>query len=314
MVVQYTFVRPVVAIGLTWDGYSDAQSVLDLGALNAGQNALTACVTVTIPALAKAATLASAVTVTALSHDSQDVATDGVTAQIQPNDPRCPNGDYALRMTLPASLDAATYRADLVLTTSDPKVQVLPQPVHVQFTTAQLQAELAFVQAVAGTTIPTYRVAGAPAGWLYDSVKTDITVPYTVTITGATSMPLLDRPRYKTIVAVQNQSDFNGFVTVQPYWEGSIPKQQAANVYSGAMVLSNVPRYSWDGGAYDVVVRFDDPRIVSAKQIAFRVQTIAYGNLVIWIVVAVVLVMGVASWRSTQTKKREAQTPTPATQ
>jgi uncharacterized protein YvpB len=44
---------------------------------------------------------------------------------------------------------------------------------------------------------------------------------------------------------------------------------------------------------------------VSAKQIAFRVQTIAYGNLVIWIVVAVVLVMGVASWRSTQTKKRE---------
>jgi hypothetical protein len=217
-------------------------------------------------------------------------------------------------MTLPASLDAATYRADLVLTTSDPKVQVLPQPVHVQFTTAQLQAELAFVQAVAGTTIPTYRVAGAPAGWLYDSVKTDITVPYTVTITGATSMPLLDRPRYKTIVAVQNQSDFNGFVTVQPYWEGSIPKQQAANVYSGAMVLTNVPRYSWDGGAYDVVVRFDDPRIVSAKQIAFRVQTIAYGNLVIWIVVAVVLVMGVASWRSTQTKKREAQTPTPATQ
>jgi hypothetical protein len=56
---------------------------------------------------------------------------------------------------------------------------------------AQLQAELAFVHAVAGTDIPTYRVEGAPAGWLYDSVKADITVPYTVTIVGATSMPLL---------------------------------------------------------------------------------------------------------------------------
>ncbi len=307
--VQYTFVRPVVAIGLSWDGYRDAQSVLDVGALDAGQNALTTCVTATIPDLAKAATLASAATVTALSHDSQDVATDGVTAQIQPNDPRCPNGRYALRLTVPATLDAATYRADLVLTTSDPKVQVLPQPVHVQFTTAQLQAGLAFVQAVSGTKIPTYRVEGAPAGWLYDTVKTDITVPYTVTITGATSMPLLDRPRYQTIVAVQNQSDFNGFVTVQPYWEGSIPKQQAANVYTGAMVLTNVPRYTWDGGAYDVVVRFDDPRIVSAKQIAFRVQTIAYGNLVIWIAVAAVLVLGVYGWRATQTKKPEAQTP-----
>jgi hypothetical protein len=63
-----------------------------------------------------------------------------------------------------------------------------------------------------------------------------------------------------------------------------------------------------------VVVRFDDPRIVSAKQIAFRVQTIAYGNLLIWIVVAAVLVMGVFSWRTTQTKKRASQNPSPAAQ
>ncbi len=310
--VQYTFVRPAVAIALTWDGYQDAQSVLDMGALDAGQNALTACVTATIPALAKAATLASAVTVTALSHDSQKDATDGVTALLQPNDPSCPNGDYALQMTVPATLDAATYTADVVVTSSDANVPVQPQPLHVQFTTAKLQAELVFTNAVAGTTTPTYRVAGAPAGWLYDSVKADITVPYTVTITGATSMPLLDRPRYKTIVAVQNQSDFNGFVTVQPYWEGSIAKQQAANVYTGAIVLTNVPRYTWDGGAYDVVVRFDDQRIVSAKQIAFRVQTIAYGNVVIWIAVAAVLVMGVYGWRATQIKKLEPQAPPPA--
>ena len=313
--VQYTFVRPAVAIALTWDGYQDAQSVLDMGSLDAGQNALTACVTATIPALAKSATLASAVTVTALSHDSQKVTTDGVTALLQPNDPRCPDGDYALQMTLPATLDAATYTADVVVTSSDAKVPVQPQPLHVQFTTAKLQAELAFVNAVAGTTTPTYRVAGAPAGWLYDSVKADITVPYTVTITGATRMPLLDRPRYQTIRAVQNQIDFNGFATVQPYWEGSIPKRQSANVYTGAIVLTNVPRYTWDGGAYDVVVRFDDAQIVSAKEVAFRVQTIAYGNLLIWIAVAMVLVMGVYGWRATQTKKlaqpktAESQTP-----
>ena len=313
--VQYTFVRPAVAIALTWDGYQDAQSVLDMGSLDAGQNALTACVTATIPALAKSATLASAVTVTALSHDSQKVTTDGVTALLQPNDPRCPDGDYALQMTLPATLDAATYTADVVVTSSDAKVPVQPQPLHVQFTTAKLQAELAFVNAVAGTTTPTYRVAGAPAGWLYDSVKADITVPYTVTITGATRMPLLERPRYQTIKAVQNQIDFNGFATVQPYWEGSIPKRQSANVYTGAIVLTNVPRYTWDGGAYDVVVRFDDAQIVSAKEVAFRVQTIAYGNLLIWIAVAMVLVMGVYGWRATQTKKlaqpktAESQTP-----
>jgi hypothetical protein len=78
------------------------------------------------------------------------------------------------------------------------------------------------------------------------------------------------------------------------------------------MVLTNVPRYTWDGGAYDVVVRFDDPRIASAKQIAFRAQTIAYGNLVIWIAVAAVLVLGVYGWRATKTKQPAPQTPPPA--
>ncbi|MCX6015499.1 MAG: hypothetical protein NT020_07970 [Chloroflexales bacterium] len=78
------------------------------------------------------------------------------------------------------------------------------------------------------------------------------------------------------------------------------------------IVLTNVPRYTWDGGAYDVVVRFDDAQIVSAKEVAFRVQTIAYGNLLIWSVLATVLVMGVASWRATQTKKLESQTSSPA--
>ena len=77
-------------------------------------------------------------------------------------------------------------------------------------------------------------------------------------------------------------------------------------------MLTNVPRYTWDGGAYDVVVRFDDQRIVSAKQIAFRVQTIAYGTLLIWIAVAAVLVMGVYGWRATQIKKLEPQAPPPA--
>jgi hypothetical protein len=63
---------------------------LTLGTLDAGQNLLTACVTATIPALAEAATLSLAVTVTALSHDNQAVVPDGVTAQIQPNDPELP--------------------------------------------------------------------------------------------------------------------------------------------------------------------------------------------------------------------------------
>jgi hypothetical protein len=309
--VQYTFVRPAVAIGLTWDGYSDAQSVLDMGALDAGQNALTACVTATIPALAKAATLASAVTVTALSHVSQKVTTDGVTAQIQPNDPSCPNGRYALRLTVPASLDTATYRADLVLTTSDPKVQVLPQPVHVQFTTAQLQAELVFLHAVAGTKTPTYEIQ-LPASDMFDFNNVDVIVPYTATLTGTTSMPLLGAPRYKVVETVDGKQGYWGITKpIQAYWEGTVPNQAAPNRYTGAIALTNLPRfYTWDSAAYDVNIEFTDPQIVSPHKIAFRVNSIAYGNqLILMVLVLVMIVVGFFVIRSSTKPK----TP-PATQ
>jgi hypothetical protein len=305
MVVQYTFVRPAVTIALTWDGYQDAQSVLDMGALDAGQNALTACVTATIPALAKAATLASAVTVTALSHDRQKVATDGVTVQIQPNDPSCPNGDYALRMTLPATLDAATYRADLVLTTSDPKVQVLPQPLHVQFTTAKLQAELAFTNAVAGTTTPTYEIQ-LPASDMFDFNNVDVIVPYTVTLTGTTSMPLLGAPRYKVVETVDGKQGYWGITKpIQAYWEGTVPNQAATNRYTGEIALTNLPRfYTWDSAAYDVNIEFTDPQIVSPHEIAFRVNSIAYGNqLVLIVLVLVMIVVGFFVIRSSTKPK-----------
>ncbi len=289
--VQYTFVRPAVAIALTWDGYQDAQSVLDMGSLDAGQNELTACVTATIPALAKAATLASAVTVTALSHDSQKGTTDGVTALLQPNDPRCPN-DYALQMTLPATLDAATYTADVVVTSSDAKVQVLPQPLHVQFTTAKLQAELAFTNAVAGTTTPTYEIQ-LPASDMFDFNNVDVIVPYTVTLTGTTSMPLLGAPRYKVVETVDGKQGYWGITKpIQAYWEGTVPNQAAPNRYTGEIALTNLPRfYTWDSAAYDVNIEFTDPQIVSPHKIAFRVNSIAYGNQLILIVLVLVMIV-----------------------
>ncbi|MEY2846676.1 MAG: hypothetical protein RL076_2222 [Chloroflexota bacterium] len=288
--VQYTFTRPQDMLALSWGQGQAGTGVLDMGTMQADANTLYACVTATATALVADVTLAPQGQIQALRTAHTTLARDAATFTIGRSAATCPAA-YTLTLVVPAPLDAATYTADVVLTASNDQVQVTPQPLTVRFTTAPLRVALDFAHPVAQTQLPTYQVTLPRTGNVWDMV--DVMIPYTATVSGALEMPVLTRPGYALTTGVDVRADVASFVAVNPYWERAAPQPYAANVYTGALVLADVPSYTWQGGAYDVEVTLDDVRISSAKRVAFRVQTGSYLQLVLALTVTLTATLAI---------------------
>ena len=302
LAVQYTLTRPVDTIALTWSGARATQAVLDVGTFGPGENTRSVCVTPQITALVPEPRMATDAVVTALRHDN--VAVDGSTLAVTTrwNDPACPNA-YAVQVVIADTLDAATYQADVRFRANDPHIRVTPDPVRVQFTTAPLRVQLAFAQPVAGTTLPTYLMPVLPSRNPF--AHTTVSVPYTATLSGAVAMPMLTQPRATAALDGEAQ------LAVSAYWD-SVPAQQyAPNGYAGALIIADVPRYTWNGGVYDVTVTMDDVQIESAHTLVFRVYTSSYLTLVLALMISlgasIAITLGIRRFR----QARSPEPPSP---